>query len=70
MHRLVDFVGDDGAVRTTADNAEFLLGLMSNVGGVLSTASVRTPDASTVWRESNVRSSFSPLRPTTNGHQS
>ncbi|KAF0966941.1 MULTISPECIES: MlaD family protein [Gordonia] len=45
MHRLVDFVGDDGAVRTTADNAEFLLGLMSNVGGVLSTASVRTPDA-------------------------
>jgi phospholipid/cholesterol/gamma-HCH transport system substrate-binding protein len=45
MHRLVDFVGKDGSVRVTADNAEFLLGLMSNVGDVLSTAAVRTPDA-------------------------
>lgn len=45
MRRLVDFVGKDGAVRVTADNAEFLLGLMSNVGGVLSRASVRTPAA-------------------------
>ena len=45
MHRLVDFVGKDGSVRVTADNAEFLLGLLSNAGDVLSTASVRTPDA-------------------------
>ncbi|MEW2019685.1 MlaD family protein [Rhodococcus sp. NPDC078407] len=45
MHRVVDFVGKDGSVRVTADNAEFLLGLLSNAGDVLSTASVRTPDA-------------------------
>ncbi|MBJ7287527.1 MlaD family protein [Williamsia sp.] len=45
MGRLVDFVGKDGAVRVTADNAEFLLGLLSNTGDVLSAASVETPAA-------------------------
>ncbi len=45
MRRLVNFVGKDGAVRVTADNAEFLLGLLSNVGGVLTDASVETPAA-------------------------
>lgn len=45
MHRLVNFVGKDGSVRVTADNAEFVLGLLSNVGGVLSEASINTPAA-------------------------
>jgi len=45
MRRLVDFVGKDGAVRVTADNAELLLGLLSNTGDVLSAASVETPAA-------------------------
>lgn len=45
MRRLVDFVGEDGVVRVTADNAEFLLGLLADAGGVLTSASVETPAA-------------------------
>ena len=45
--RMAEFVSRDGSLRVAADNAEFILGLMStaDAGDVLSTASVRTPAA-------------------------